>query len=155
MYQGNGSNGIVKQRVRHQHFYFIVRISSNDQLIPLSILLCFLNEYTWLNRNFFTLYQEIKLITHFQKLKHITYHQDLQNTTHCYHPIPYNHIRLTKSLWNYKNNLTLKLLLNSLTPQNPLTTIHVTIEVGQLHRQLIILVLIIIIRGLLKIYGIQ
>ena len=42
MYQGNGSIGISKQRVKHPSFYFIVRFFSYYQLIPLSVILFFL-----------------------------------------------------------------------------------------------------------------
>ena len=40
IYQGNGSNYIAKQTVRHQSFYFIVRILQIIGL-SLSIILCF------------------------------------------------------------------------------------------------------------------
>ena len=125
--------------------------SSNYQLIPLSILLCF-KDYPELKKNFFSLYQELEHITYHQELKYITRRQLLQKTTNRYHHIPYNHIQLTKVVWTYKNHLTLKLLPTLLTSHHPRTTIHGTPEVGQLHRQLIIWVLIVIISGLLKIH---
>ena len=42
-YQRNGRPGISNQRVRHPYFYFIV-IFPYYQLIPLSIILCFLGK---------------------------------------------------------------------------------------------------------------
>ena len=42
MYQLNGSIGISNQIVRHPSLYFIVRFCSYCQLIPLSLILCFL-----------------------------------------------------------------------------------------------------------------
>ena len=44
MYQRNGMIGISNQRERHPYFYFIVTFSSYYQLIPLSIILCFLEK---------------------------------------------------------------------------------------------------------------
>ena len=155
MYQEIGSNGIAKQRVRHQSFYFIVRLFFKLSACPFVHSLMFFKDYPELNPNLFSLYQELKLITHRQEPKYITHRQDLQKTTNHYHHIPQNHIRLTKALWTYKNHSTLTLLLTSLTPQNPRTTVHGTIEVGQLHRQLIISVLDLIIGGLLKMHGKQ
>ena len=52
-----------------------------------------------------------KYFSTYQVLYHITHCQDLQKTTHCQHQIPQNHTRLTKSLWTYRNHLTLTFIL--------------------------------------------
>ena len=82
--------------------------------------------------------------------------QELQKTTHCYHQIRQNHIRLTKdlySIWKNRNHLTLTLHLNLLTAQHTHTSVLGTTEEGQLHRKLIIYLLIMIIGGLWNIHG--
>ena len=145
MYQGYGSIGISKQRVRHLSFYFIVRFFHIVSLSLCQLSYAF-QKYPELNPNLFSIYQV---------LLHITHLWDLQKTNRCQHHIPQNHIRLTKVLWTYINNLTVTLLLTLLTPQHPHTPIIGTTEEGQLHRQLIILVLILIISGLWNIHGKQ
>ena len=88
IYQGNGNNGIEKQRLRHQSFYFIVRILFRLSAYPFVNYLMLFKDYPELNPNFFSLYQELKQITHRQEIKQITHSQVLQNTTNCYHHIP-------------------------------------------------------------------
>ena len=135
MHQGNRSNELEKQIVGHQYVYFIVRLFFKLSAYPFVNFLMFLKVYPQLNQKLFSIYQELKYITHCQ---------DLQKTTHPYHYIPQNHILLTKDLWTYKNNLPIKLILTSLTTQHTQMTIHGNTEVGQLNRQWIILVLILI-----------
>ena len=86
--QGNGSNGISKRRVIHQYFYFIVIIFFRLSAYPFVNSLMFSKDYTDLNPKLFSIYQDLKYITHHQELKHITHRQVLQNTTNRYHHIP-------------------------------------------------------------------
>ena len=69
MYKRNGSNGIEKKRVRHQSFYFIVRIFLELSAYPFVNSLMFFKDYPELNPKLFILYQKLKHITHRQGLK--------------------------------------------------------------------------------------
>ena len=88
MYQGNVSNYMAKQRVRHQSFYFIVRLFFKLSAYPFVNYIMFFKDYPELNPNFFSIYQELKQIAPRQELKNITHCQFLRKTTNCYHHIP-------------------------------------------------------------------
>ena len=75
-----------------QSLYFSLRIFFKLPAYIFFNSLIFLKEYPELSPKFFSIYQELKQITHRQELKHTTHHMDLQKTTNCNHCIPYNHI---------------------------------------------------------------
>ena len=79
MYQGNGSNGMAKHIVLRESFNFIVRrFFILSSYIFINSLVVF-KDYPELSPNLFSLYQELKYITH---------RQVLQNTMHRYHHTP-------------------------------------------------------------------
>ena len=95
MYQINGILGISNHRVRHPYFYFIVGFFSCYQLIPLSIILCFLGKSRVEPR----LLKYISgTLTYHSFPGHLTYNSFLASHPAEPHPTDQSYLGLQKSL---------------------------------------------------------